>query len=458
MTITDKVERQIDRINSLNPVLKAVITSVGDQAVREARAADERQAQHGGQDRLKLDGVTVTVKDNIDVAGICRTNGSPLFGDEIPDRDATVVARLRAAGAIILGKANQHELAFASTSQNQFYGACRNPWDINRIPGGSSGGSGAALAAGMCDVSIATDGGGSIRGPSALNGVVGLRPTIGRISNQGSIHFCPTFDTIGPMARTVRAVADVYDVIAGYDPLDETSCNVPVKSWSHHRALGPEGLTLGVPRNFFFEDIAPEIEAAVRKSIEIFSGLGLNIVEVDLPTAEFVQRDAGPILLCDAAAYYENAMLSDRDKFGQSVYDRLMLGYKVTGVEYSNAVRAKILWQHRVDSVFQQVDFLITPTVDRVAPSIAEAEDVIAVTRSLTRLLVPWSIAQHPALAVPCGFTQAGLPIGMQLIGRRFDEARLLMLGDAYQSVTNHHEVEPQGLEVLGIEGLMQTV
>ena len=434
MTLAETVELQLARQARLNPELRALITTMDAEA-----RLDAARATAAGP----LSGLTVSVKDNIDVAGVRSTAGSTFFADRVANADATVSARLRSAGGVVIGKANLHEFAFGGTTQNPHHGRCRNPWDTERIPGGSSGGSGASVAAGMCDVSLGTDTGGSIRIPAALNGVVGLRPTVGRVPNTGSVPVSEQFDTIGPLAYSARDAAAVFEAIAGYDPKCEMSVNHPVESWTSIRARGLGGLKVGIPRTFFFESIDPEVEAAVRALIGTLSDLGLFVHEIELPGAEHIHAQMSSVLLCDAAAYHRRRLEEAPGRFGEDVRERMMIGYETTGLDYADGLFAQRQWRRQIEELFQTVDLVVTPTVGFAAPRISESARMIEATRGLTRLTFPWSFAQVPALSLPCGLTGEGLPIGGQLVGRHFGEALLFAVADAVQEVTAFHKNRP---------------
>ncbi|MEQ8967283.1 MAG: amidase [Azospirillaceae bacterium] len=442
MTICEKIEGQLARIEELNPRVRAVITPMADKAWAAARgreANDDRGAPPGA-----LRGLSLSIKDNIDVAGVRSTAGSKFFADRVANRDATVVRRLTEAQAIIVAKANLHEFAFGGTTQNPHHGSCRNPWNLDAIPGGSSGGSGASVAAGMCDVSLGTDTGGSIRIPAALNGLVGLRPTVGRISNAGSVPVSPMFDTIGPLAHTVVDAADVYEAIAGYDPSDDHSVDRPIESWRSRRARGFQGLRIAVPRNFFFEHVDPEVDRAVRQAISVLEEIGGAPQEIELPNVDQVHELMTFVLLCDAASYHRHRLETQPDLFGPDVYERMMIGYRTSGIDHAAGLRAQAAWRRQIEGLFEDVDVVVTPTVGFGAPEVSDAQQMIEATRHLTRLTFPWSFAQVPALSIPCGFSEAGLPIGMQLVGRHFEEATLFALGSAFQDVTDFHKARPE--------------
>lgn len=441
MTLATKVELQLAREQRLNPTLRAVITSMADEARACASKIDGRCVV--GEGTGPLTGLTVSIKDNIDVAGIRSTAGSTFFTDRVATADAAVAARLRMAGATLISKVNLHEFAFGGTTQNPHHGSCRNPWNPEAIPGGSSGGSGSSVAAGLCDVSIGTDTGGSIRIPAALNGVVGLRPTVGRVSSVGSVPVSAMFDTIGPLAYTAAAVAAVFEAIAGHDPDDEMSVNVSVESWTAARARGPAGLRMGIAESFFFDGIDPEVEAAVRSAIDVLAALGIRSDRIDVPGVERIHKLMSNVLLCDAAAFHRERLERAPDSFGADVLERMMIGYQISGLDHANGIFEQRLWRRQIERLFEAVDLVVTPTVGFSAPLVADSRGMIEATRNLTRLTFPWSFAQVPAISLPCGFTHNGMPIGLQLIGRHFDEARLLAVADAYQQSTDFHLRRP---------------
>ena len=422
-------------IEQHNPALRAVITVMASQA-RDAVAAS---AKSGGA----LAGTIVSLKDNIDTAGTRTTRGSGFFTGRVPNADATVVTRLRAAGAIISAKDNMHEFAFGGTSQNPHHGACRNPWNTDAIPGGSSGGSGSAVAAGFSEISLGTDTGGSIRIPAALNGVTGLRPTVGRVSNHGCMPTAARFDTIGPLARSARLVADAYEVIAGYDPRDPYSVDRPVEGWRSLHAAGLAGLRIGVPNALIDAEATPEVAALVRKAVDVLQALGAARSDVAFGDIGEVCTSFMTLVQADAAMVHRERIASEPEKFGADVLSRMRLGAAIPVVNYAAALERQQLWRHQLAGVFRNVDLLAMPTVGFGAPLASEAPDMTALTHRLTRLTAPWPYAELPCLSLPCGLTEKGLPIGLQLIGPMWSEAMLLATAIAFQDVTDHHEALP---------------
>jgi aspartyl-tRNA(Asn)/glutamyl-tRNA(Gln) amidotransferase subunit A len=438
-TVSERAAACLARTARLNPALAGMIT-VNPAAMEDAAAA-ETWLEAGLLPAAG--GAIVSVKDNIDTSGLRTTMGSSFFADHVPNEDAIVVQRLRRAGCVIIGKANLHEFAFGGTTQNPHHGAARNPWNPDAIPGGSSGGSGSTVAAGMCEVSLGTDTGGSIRIPAALNGVVGLRPSVGRVPNTGSFPVSAAFDTIGPLARSVAEAAAVYEVIAGYDSADDVSVDCPVESFASRFSRGVSDLRIGVPEDWCLADIDPEIERLVRAALSVLRDLGCRVSNIDLPEAAAIQGHLLSMVQADGAAVHAGRLADAPEGFGADVLERLRLGQAVTSRVYADAMRARERWQRRLDGVFAESDVIVTPTCPTPAPFIADSARMIETTRGISRFTYAWSMAGVPALSVPCGFTAAGLPGGLQLVGPRFEEARILALGAHYQLATNFHRRRP---------------
>jgi aspartyl-tRNA(Asn)/glutamyl-tRNA(Gln) amidotransferase subunit A len=419
LPLMQRLDRCIDRITAYNGVLHAMITSMPEAACRDA-------AERTGQGALT--GVILSVKDNIDTAGIRTTRGSAWFGDRVPNDDATVVSRLRRSGAVIIGKDNLHEFAFGATSQNPHHGACRNPWNTDAIPGGSSGGSGVSVAAGFSEVALGTDTGGSVRIPAALNGVSGLRPTVGRVSNVGTMPVSAAFDTIGPLAQRLRDVATAYETIAGYD--------------ARLHAAGLSGIRIGVPSAVMEAEATPDVVALIRAALAVLADLGAVTSDITIGNTEAVHVAMQTCAQADAAAVHQDRFDQDPARFGADVERRLRLGRAITGTAYSAAIGQQAAWKRHMTDVFARVDLLAMPTVGFTAPLVSESPDMIAATHRLTRLCTPWSFAGLPAISVPCGFVD-GMPVGLQLVGPQWSEARLLATGIAFQEVTDHHSRMP---------------
>lgn len=437
---TDERLRWIDQIN---PRIHALLTVTADDARGAANRLDSLGTWGG-----PLHGMLVSVKDNIEVAGVRTTWGSKTHWDYVSRADAEVVSRLRRSGAILVGKDNMAEFAYGGTSQNEISAGVRNPWDLTRIPGGSSGGSGAAVAAGLTDASLGTDTAGSVRVPAAMCGVVGLRPTVGRVSNRGSFEDSVAFDTIGPLARTVATVAQVFAAIAGYDPQDPASVDRPLENFLPGIGDGVRGLRIGIPRNFYFEDIEPGVEACVLEAIRVFQTAGAQVCDVTIPRAEESHaRTSLCLLAADMADLHRNRMKDQSGLIGAEVLRRLEAGVSITGADYAQSLRWLRDWRLEVSGLFAGIDLILTPTTPIVATKIAASADMISATRQLSRFTVGLGAAGFPAMSVPCGFDGQGLPVGMQLIGAHFAEPVLFRAGVEYQKRTDFHARQCSGLK-----------
>ena len=441
-TAVDELKRCLGNIERFDQQVNAFISVLSDTALAEAQHADEEFAGGGGKGLLA--GVPVSVKDCVDVAGVRCTNGSLFFKDYVPERDALIVQRLRRAGAVIVGKTNLHEFAYGSTTQNPHYGPTRNPWDLTRIPSGSSGGAGASLAADMCMGAVGSDTGGSVRTPAAINGVTGLRPTMGSIPMTGSFtRICPAIDTVGPLGKSVDIVARMFTVMAGYDDDDLYSVR---HSWEDAFRQMPDGMTglrIGIPRRFFFEGLEPGIGEAVEEAGIQMGQLGAVITEIELEGADSAQQDVMPMVWADAYEYHRERAESNPELFGKDVLDRILLGRDISGRDYAAALRARERWNRVIDRALQEVDVILTPTTPRAAPLIESSTDMLATTHHLTRFTYLFSWSGLPGLSIPCGFTADGLPIGVLLNGRPYEEGTLFRVGLDYQANTDWHQRKP---------------
>jgi aspartyl-tRNA(Asn)/glutamyl-tRNA(Gln) amidotransferase subunit A len=441
-------EAMLERIARLNPSLNAYLTVCAD----EARAAAARAAREIAARRCRgpLHGIPLALKDNIWTRGIRTTAGSAVLRDFVPDADATVVERLRRAGAVLLGKTNLHEFAYGVTTNNPHFGPTRNPWDRERIPGGSSGGNAAALAAGLCYGSVGSDTGGSIRIPAALCGIAGIKPTFGRVSCFGVIPLSPSLDHTGPLARTVEDLAILLRVLAGRDPRDESTVRAAVPDYAREarRPLGK--VKLGWPRNFFFERADEEIVRLMEAAARQFERLGTRMEEVSLPHVG-ESGDAGTqIAVAEARLVHEQAgwYPARAEQYSEEVRKRLEWGAEIRATDYLHALASRQAVRADFDAAFARVDAILAPCTPIAAPRIGEKnvrlggqdEDVRA---ALLRMNRPSNFTGLPALSVPCGFTRAGLPVGLQLIGRAFEEGRLLRIARAYEQATRWHLRRP---------------
>ena len=428
----DLVEANLARIEAHNPHLNAFLTILPDAAREQAQQAADALGR--GEDWGTLHGIPIAVKDLIHMAGVRTTAGSQ-FVQEQPTEDAVVIQQLRAAGAIIIGKTNLHEFAIGATNVNPHYGSARNPWDPEMSPGGSSGGSAAAVAAGMCTAALGTDTGGSVRLPAALTNLTGLRPPPNAVSTRGVIPMSWTLDTVGPMTHTAADAALLYDAL-------QTTPSHTIDQLD--AALQP--LRIGVPDgDFFSQKTTIEVAAAVGEAVNQLVEIGMEQVTITLPGIRDALRAAGIISLGDAAAYHTDKLADDTAlaKLGDDVRARLEWGQQRSAPDYAAARQQARLWQHEVTALFRhQCQLIAVPTTPLVCHPIAGSEGLRA-ARDLLRFTYPFSLAGLPALSVPCGFTTEGLPIGMQLIGP--DTGLLLHVAHLYQQHTGWHTRRPYG-------------
>lgn len=435
------------RIERLNPVLNAFITVTPERALQEAVRVDEVLARGGS---LPLAGVPLAVKDLFATAGDRTTGGSKVLAENVTDYDATAVARLRAAGAVLLGKLNMHEFAYGFTNANPHYGDCRNPWDPARIPGGSSGGSAAAIAASLCLAALGSDTGGSIRQPAALCGIVGLKPTYGRVSRHGALTLSWTMDHVGPMTKRVADAAAMLHVMAGPDPNDETSTHLPVPDYGASLADSIAGVRLGIPRDPFYQTLEPEVAAAVEDAIAVLKGRGVRVVEVTLPHLDVIRGAHRAIIFSEATTYHDTWIRTRAAEYGEDVRALVQSGLFVPATQYLAAQQARRRILADWKALWQEFDVLVLPTSPIAATPFDAATAVIDGKEHLLLHLyldqtLPFNLTGQPALSLPCGFTATKLPIGLQLVGRPFDEALLLRVAHAYERETPWHTACPPG-------------
>jgi aspartyl-tRNA(Asn)/glutamyl-tRNA(Gln) amidotransferase subunit A len=440
-SVRNRIEAQLDRIQALNPSFHAFTTV--DEAGARGRAQEIDAAEAKGRWLGLLHGMTIAVKDNIDTAGIRTACGSLLFADHIPNADAPVVERLRRAGAVMTGKAAMMELAFGVRSLDQVGGQCRNPWNPDHVPGGSSGGSAIAVALDLCDAALGTDTGGSIRMPAAFCGVAGLRPTHGLVSNRGVLPVSVSFDTVGPMARRVEDLARVLCAIAAYDRDDPSSVRQPISAEILDVGADVAGIRVALPSNFYFEDVDPEVEAAVRTLADTLARAGATVFEVTIEGAEEAHKHATTIILADACALHAEALDNRRDLFSRQVRERMIKGRDRTGVDYARALRFRESWRKGLRDVFARADILLFPSAPYSAPLIDDGVHLEDATRHATRFTYGGGLAGNPGLSLPCGFTRSGLPIGALLEAGWWKEAVLIRAGKAWQQLTDWHLRRP---------------
>jgi aspartyl-tRNA(Asn)/glutamyl-tRNA(Gln) amidotransferase subunit A len=427
----------IARIERLNSALNAFITVTEEQALQQAREA-EAQIQRG-QWRGPLHGMPLALKDLIDTAGIRTTAASAVFKDRIPAEDAEVVRRLKAAGAVLLGKLNMHECAYGGTSVPSYYGAVHNPWNLARIAGGSSGGSAAAVAAGLCIGALGSDTAASIRHPAAYCGVVGLKPTYGRVSTRGVIPLSWSLDHIGPLCRSAADAALLLEAVAGFDPLEPSSSVRPTERYANAVDDRSTSLRIGLVRRPYFDHLDPEIEAAVNAAIEELARLTAGVREVELPYTNVLLTIAS----AEAYAFHKPNFTRTPQLYQPMTRRRLEQAASISAADYVNARREmdRLRWQ--ADNAFSSVDLLVTPTTAITPISIESGymdpplpSDGTPVEFRNTHM---FDVLGLPAISVPCGFTRDGMPIGLQIAGPRFGESRVLTLAHAYQQVTDWH-------------------
>lgn len=424
-------QAHLDRIAALDGRLNCFITLNAEEALERARQAEE--ALQSGDPVGPLCGIPLGLKDLFETRGLRTTGGSTFFRDWIPERDAAVVEKLRAAGAVILGKQNMHEIALGVTNVNPHYGPCRNPWDPERVSGGSSGGSAAALAARFCMGALGSDTGGSIRIPASLCGVVGLKPTYGRVSLRGVLPLSWNLDHAGPMARSVRDVALLLQVIAGYDPLDPASIDHPVEDYLRPLATGSlKGWRIALAEDAFFSRAEDEVLEAVRTAAQVFADLGAQVEPVEIAGAREAALANGLMTPADAAAFHRERLAENPQGFGEDVLKRLQMGAAYSSTEYSLARRTEAEFRRSLELFFEDFDLLLTPTTPVAAPPI-EGPDAVEQARLLTRFTAPFNLSGLPALSLPCGFTSSGLPVGLQIVGAPWQEARVLAAAQRYE-------------------------
>jgi aspartyl-tRNA(Asn)/glutamyl-tRNA(Gln) amidotransferase subunit A len=437
----DLTEACIGRAERLDGALNAFLTPTFEAAREEARRAEAELK--AGRSRGPLHGVPFALKDLYETAGVVTTAASPIRANFVPEADAAVVTRLRQAGVIMLGKLNLHEWALGATNINVHYPSPRNPWDGGRITGGSSGGSGAALAAGLCFGSLGSDTGGSIRIPASLCGVTGLKATYGRVSLRGVVPLSWHLDHAGPMARTALDCALILQAIAGHDPEDPFSAAAPVPDYAAQLLPRLGGIRIGLARGYLLDDgIDAEVAAAVREAAAVFASLGATVRDVEVPGFVEASRANGAILVADAAAYHQEDMKERADLIGPTVRARLEAGASLPATTYALARRTQAEFKLALRSLFREIDLLLAPATPGPAPAFPVG-DTVPATAALTRNTGAFNLAGVPALAAPCGFTKGGLPIGMMLVGRPWEEALVLRAAHAYQTATDWHERRP---------------
>ncbi len=440
------IDAHLARIDATEPTLNSFITLLPEHARAAAQRA-EAQIQSGNY-RGPLHGIPVGLKDLFNTAGVRTTSGSRLFDTYIPPQDCTVAARFQQAGAILLGKLNMHQFAYGPTGENFDYGHMHNPWNPEMITGGSSGGSGSAAAAGQCTITMGSDTGGSVRIPAALCGIVGLKPTYGLVSRAGLTPLSWCLDHPGPMVRTVADAALTMQVIAGYDAQDPAAAEVAIPDYTAALTGSVQGIRIGVPREYFDAPLDTEVAQGVRAAIALLEQLGAAVTEVSLPMFPDSQAISGTILMAEAAAYHRELLAKDGDKLDSAVRLRLEAGLFVSAADYLKAQQGRAKFNREMAAVFREVDLLAGPAEPITAPPILATEvDIdgqqVGTTAALTQYTRPYNISGVPAISLPCGFSQSGMPIGLQLAGKPFAETTVLQAAHAYEQATDWHNRRP---------------
>ena len=460
--VTDALYRHIKKTDGK---IRAYLLLTEEEAQRQAGQLDQRIAR--GEEIGDLAGIPLGLKDILCTEGIRTTCGSKILGNYVPFYDGTVVRKLKERDAIFLGKLNMDEFAMGSSTENSGFQITRNPWDLERIPGGSSGGSAAATAADECIASLGTDTGGSIRQPAHCCGVVGLKPTYGRVSRYGLVAFASSLDQIGPITKDVEDCAIMMNAISGYDPYDSTSVNIEVPDYKGFLLKDVKGIRIGIPEEYFVEGMDPEVERSIREAIKLFETWGAKIQSVSLPHTEYAVAIYYIIATAEASsnlARYDGVKYGFRSKgyrdlkemymqtraqgFGQEVKRRIILGTYVLSAGYYDAYyrkasQVRTLMRRDFEEALQKVDVILTPTAPTPAFKIGEkVENPLQMYLSDIHT-IPVNLAGIPAMVVPCGFSREGLPIGLQIMGRHFDEGRLLRVAYTFEQNTDFHLRKP---------------
>lgn len=436
-----RLEACLDAIESWQPSVNAMVTTTETAARTEAIAADQASAE--GRWLGLLHGMPIAIKDNLDTAGVRTTSGSLFFKDHVPNRDAPTVAKLKQAGAVIVGKCTMHEVAFGIRSHNPVIGQARNPYDLSRIPGGSSGGSGIAVATGMAEAALGTDTGGSVRLPAAICGITGLRPTTGRVSNRGCLPVSSSHDTVGPMAGSALDCARIFAVISGFDEQDPTSADYPLENFLPRLGDGIQGLRVGVPRNYYLDGCSSDVATAYQAALKKLESLGARLVDVTVAGAEGIQAETSVMIFSDAAHLHADR-LKDEARWGATTLERLKAGLAFSGRDYARSMRARESWKRTVARLYREIDVLATPTVVDEPPPIEDGLSLYKTTMSVTKNTYGGAFAGVPGISLPNGVSRGGKPLGLQLESAWWGEPMLLRLGHTYQQATDWHLRRPR--------------
>ncbi|MGG6309330.1 amidase [Paenibacillus macerans] len=435
----------LDRVEQLNPTVNAYIHIDEESAMQAAKRAEADIA--GGGYRGPLHGIPLALKDIFFMEDKVSTMGSKIHKDFVGGYDATVITKLKNAGAVLTGTLNMHEYAWGGTTNNDHFGACRNPWDLERIPGGSSGGSGAAVAADMAFASLGTDTAGSVRIPASICGIVGLKPTHGRVSKHGCFPLSWSLDHIGPMTKTVSDAAILLQAIAGYDAEDPTTLKAPVPQYTEFLTEDIRGLVIGVEEDYFFHNVDPDVAAAIRQGIETLRALGAVIKPVSIPSLKHTLFAEYATVLGESGAIHHHSMKTRPLDFGENVRHSLGYAHLPSAVDFVMAQQIRRKLALEFESAYTQCDVIVAPTLPIAASKIGESfEDLNGAKANidveLIRFTPPANLTGMPSLSVPCGF-KGGLPVGMQIMGKPFDEGTLLKVGYAFEKATNFPAKKP---------------
>ncbi|MDE2785445.1 MAG: amidase [Chloroflexota bacterium] len=432
----------LDRIADTDDRLHSFILLLADEALEQARVAESEMLR--GEYRGPMHGIPFALKDLYDTAGVRTTSGSRVDIERVPTEDATTTARLKDAGGILLGKLAMHEFALGGPDWTTPFEPACNPWNLNHITGGSSSGSGSAVAAGQALGALGSCTGGSIRGPASLCGIVGLKPTYGRVSRYGVVTLSWSQDHAGPMTWTVEDTAYMLQAIAGHDPKDPTSSRAPVPDYSRSLREDMRGVRLGLPRHYFFDpdpSVNPEVVATVEKAIGELESLGASVQEVSLPSLDYIRAANSVIMVSEAYAYHEPNLKSRPEEFGEIVRGRFRVGGMLSAADYLQAQRVRTWARREFAEVMQNVDLLVTPTMTQPAAAF-EGYDPSSTARGRS-FTAPFNATGLPAISVPCGFTERGLPVGMQFAGKPFDEPGVIQAAYTYQQHARWYEQRP---------------
>jgi len=438
---TELTRACLERIEALDPKLNAFVTLLPEQAMTEAAEAERRLGQ--GKRLGPLDGIPFAIKDLYETKGIRTTAGSKILADYVPAEDATCVRRLREQGVVLLGKLNMHEWAFGGTSVVSHFGPTHNPWALDRITGGSSGGSGAALAASLCLGSLGSDTGGSIRMPASMCGIVGFKPTFGRVSKYGVVPLSESLDHAGSMTRTVEDTALVLQAIAGADPDDPTTEDVPVPDYVAALSGEVRGLRVGVPDKDVLSGLDKDVEARFQAALKTLESLGASLVDVRIRILQQADAIWLAIAVPEAAAFHRRNLEERPQDFSEQVRLRLQVGLQMRAVDYLRGLESQRQLRAEVEEQYARMDVLATPTTAFTATRIEDELSASEREIYIHRFTCPFNLTGQPAISLPCGFDSQGLPVGLQIVGRPFDEETVLRVAHAYEQATDWHLHRP---------------